>query len=336
MAAGSRRRGRRVVRRRPRGSGVVDRLVEPLLGGVYAVTAAPVAAATVPALGGPRVGRFRRPGGRRGCRSRAATQAPVFTGVGRRGAAAGGRRHALRAQGSRFARARGAGAGARRVRWRLVTGPTAPCAVEVDAVVLAIPAAPARGCSRRWPRRRGRLAEVEYASVALVTLLLARAGWRGWWVPACWCRRSTAGTSRRRPSRPASGPGSMRPIPGTSSSGRRWALGEEPDLQLDDAEVVAGRWAACGRCPASGCPTVRVPGDAVGGRPAAVRRRAPGAGAAGARRRREATGAGRGGGSVRRGGGAGLRGVRSAGGRAGARRGDPGARASRSGGTIAA
>jgi len=58
--------------------------------------------------------------------------------------------------------------------WRLVTGATtAPVAVDVDAVVLAVPAAPAaRLLSRCVPAAGAEVGVLDYASVALVALAL--------------------------------------------------------------------------------------------------------------------------------------------------------------------
>jgi oxygen-dependent protoporphyrinogen oxidase len=62
--------------------------------------------------------------------------------------------------------------------WTVVTGPRpAPVVFDADAVVLAVPAAPAARLLRdHAPVAAGELAAVEYASMAIVTLAVAREG----------------------------------------------------------------------------------------------------------------------------------------------------------------
>jgi oxygen-dependent protoporphyrinogen oxidase len=154
------------------GAELVRTLVDPLLGGVYAGRAGGLSLhATVPALAGPlrehpslvRAVRTTPRGG----------EGPVFATV----------RGGL----SRFAEALAAASDAN-VRtglpvrelertaagWRLVLGPVpAPQTIDVDAVVLAVPAAPAaRLLAGVSAATAAELAAIEYASVALVTLVL--------------------------------------------------------------------------------------------------------------------------------------------------------------------
>ncbi|WP_370892129.1 protoporphyrinogen oxidase [Janibacter sp. GXQ6167] len=60
--------------------------------------------------------------------------------------------------------------------WRVVTGPTiAPVAVEADAVVLALPATPtSRLLTEHAPGAAAALAAVDHASMAVITLVLVR------------------------------------------------------------------------------------------------------------------------------------------------------------------
>jgi protoporphyrinogen/coproporphyrinogen III oxidase len=168
------------------GAEVVDRLVDPLLGGVYAgrsedlsfvATLAPLAAATprhatltgaaaslLPPAGGPSAGGG--PSGRA-----LGKPAPVFvsltTGIG--------------ALPEAVAKASGAdvrtNAMVRELRrtatgWRLTVGSAAdPEYLDADAVILATPAAPAaRLLKDSAGEAAARLAEIPYASMAIVTL----------------------------------------------------------------------------------------------------------------------------------------------------------------------
>jgi oxygen-dependent protoporphyrinogen oxidase len=146
------------------GDEVVDRLVEPLLGGVYAGQARRLSArATVPQLvslaaKGPLLGAVLPssgrpvfaglPGGMARLTETLAGKVPVRTGVTVR----------------QLARTEAGLA--------VVAGPTtAPERLEADAVVLATPAAPtARLLSEVVPAAAAELAEIEYASVVVVTL----------------------------------------------------------------------------------------------------------------------------------------------------------------------
>jgi protoporphyrinogen/coproporphyrinogen III oxidase len=228
------------------GQAVVDRMVEPLLGGVYAGHAGRLSLrATVPPLWEAAVtGRSVVETAARAARAGAATQAPVFAGVrggvGRLPLAVA---DALSARGVEVR----TGATVRRLErrpagWRVVVGPTTDeQAVDVDAVVVATPAAPtSRLLADVAPAAAAALREVEYASIGIVTLVLPRAG-----LPA-----SLAGTGFLVP--PVEG----RYVKAATFSSAKWAwlddvaadrvvvrasVGrhrEERDLQADDGEVV--------------------------------------------------------------------------------------------------
>lgn len=225
------------------GREVADRLVEPLLGGVYAGRADLLsAAATVPAL----LASARR---HRSLVRAAAEVADGAAGAGPLfGSVAGGLGRLPEAL------ARGCGAQIRTrttVRelrrtpggWELVVGPTrGPEVVCADAVVLAVPAAPAaRLLASVVPSAANDLAAVEYASVALVSLAYPRAA-----LPP-----GLAGTGLLVP--PVEG----RAVKAVTYSSRKWGwlqaadprlavvraslgrLGEEAVLQRDDADLVA-------------------------------------------------------------------------------------------------
>ncbi|MGG5258821.1 protoporphyrinogen oxidase [Phycicoccus avicenniae] len=160
------------------GRAVVDRLVEPLLGGVYAAHADRLSLrATVPALWERAV---------RGASLldplpvRADGARPPFAGLrGGVGRLPGEVVEALRARGA-LLRTGAVVRGLERAgeRWRLVVGSAAdPVAVEADAVVLAVPPAPAsRLLAELAPAAARGLAEVETASMAVVTLAVRRDG----------------------------------------------------------------------------------------------------------------------------------------------------------------
>lgn len=172
------------------GRAVVDHLVEPLLGGVYAGHADALSLrATVPPLWDAAVA-----GGSLLAAVRARATAPL-PGAGH-GVVGGGSAPpvfaGLRGGVGRLPVALAAGLAARGVTvrtgatvrglartpsgWRLVVGPaSAPEAIDVDGVVLAVPAAPAARLLRDTaPEAAARLAAVEAASVAVVALVLPR------------------------------------------------------------------------------------------------------------------------------------------------------------------
>lgn len=165
------------------GGAVVDRLVEPLLGGVYAGHARRLSLeACVPGLFEvARSGGSLTAAARAASAAGAANPAPVFAGVvGGMGRFAELLVDALRARGvevcsgviARELHRRPAGG------WTVVTGPRpAPESVDADAVVLAVPATPtSRLLGEHAPEAAEELAGIEYASMAIVTLAVAREG----------------------------------------------------------------------------------------------------------------------------------------------------------------
>jgi oxygen-dependent protoporphyrinogen oxidase len=162
------------------GDAVVDRLVEPLLGGVYAGHARRLSLqASVPGLfevarsGGSLAGAARAAAERA-----AADTSPVFAGlVGGMGVFAERLADALRERGvdvrsntiARELHRDGSG-------WEVVVGPVpAPERIAADGVVLAVPAAPAARLLRdHAPSAADELAAIEYASMAIVTLAVAK------------------------------------------------------------------------------------------------------------------------------------------------------------------
>jgi oxygen-dependent protoporphyrinogen oxidase len=165
-----------LVRRRL-GDQVVDRLVDPMLGGVYAGRADQLSlVATMPALARAARTEHTLTGAVRAAQAAAAPRvpgAPVFA------TPAGGMTRLVEAA----ARASGAtirlNAAVREIAptptgWRLVVGPTRdPELVEADAVVLAVPARPAaRLLAGVDAGVADRIGALDYASVALVTLAL--------------------------------------------------------------------------------------------------------------------------------------------------------------------
>jgi oxygen-dependent protoporphyrinogen oxidase len=233
------------------GQAVVDRLVEPLLGGVYAGHSRLLSLrATVPALW-----QYARAGGSLLAAVRAATTSPdgepsapaaaVFAGVagglGLLPATLAARLAELGVQLHTRTTVRGLertpGGG-----WRLLIGPVpAGTRLDVDAVVLAVPAASAaRLLSGPSPLASAELAGIEAASVAVVATVLER--------------RALAGL-------PGSGvlvpPAESRAVKAMTFSSAKWgwvdqldpalavvrlSLGrhrEEAVLQRDDADLVA-------------------------------------------------------------------------------------------------
>jgi len=234
--------GRLVARRL--GAEVSDRLLEPLLGGVYAGHARELSLrAAVPQVAAL-AGRHRSLlAAAAATRAQASTdQRPVFAGirggVGRLPAAvadASGARLRTNAMVRELHR--------REHGWRLVTGPTrAPETLDADAVVLAVPTAPASRLLRPFAARTARLlAEIDYASVAVVTFAFAREK----------VGRSFTGSGFLVP--PVDG----RAVKAATYSSSKWgwlaaadeslvvvrtSLGryrEERDLQLDDVDLAA-------------------------------------------------------------------------------------------------
>jgi protoporphyrinogen/coproporphyrinogen III oxidase len=246
------------------GHEVVDRLIEPLLGGVYAGNAYRISMrAAVPQLFAvAREGRSLIEGVREVQRraaaatqhaggraltddgERAAKEAPVFLGI--RGGV--GRLPLAVAE---TCRAAGAdirtGTEARALRrtpegWRITTeGPAGRSVLEADAVVLAVPApAAARLLDAESPAAAAELGTIEYASMALVTMafrrrdLLNAPGGSGFLVPPVDGRTIKAATfsSRKWGWIDEAGPDTfvLR-----TSVGRH---GDEGDLAWDDTDLV--------------------------------------------------------------------------------------------------
>ena len=221
-----------LVRRRL-GAEVVDRLVDPLLGGVYAGRADLLSLhATLPQLVGPAARHRSLLLAAREARSATPpTDGPLFAslpgGLGR-----------LPEQLARVARADV------RLRttvraldrtptgWRLTLGSSAdPQQLTADAVVVAVPAAPAN----RLLDGLAPALEVDYASVALITLVLdgpTPGRGSGYLVPAVEGHTTKAVTFSSRKWRHLAGERSVV----RASVGR---YGETHDLQRDDGELVA-------------------------------------------------------------------------------------------------
>ena len=225
-----------LVRRRLGGE-VVERLVDPLLGGVYAGRADQLSLyATLPQLVAP-VARSRSL--LLATRQARATATP-YTGPLFRGLPGGlGRLPAAvaNASGAQVRLSTTVRALARTpTGWRLDLGSAAhPEQLDVDGVVLATPAAPAARLLRDLaPAAAEGLAGLEYASVAIVTLVLDGAtpgAGSGYLVPAVDGRvtKAVTFTSRTWGHYPA-GRAVVR-----ASVGRH---GDATDLQRDDAELV--------------------------------------------------------------------------------------------------
>ncbi|SCF39075.1 protoporphyrinogen oxidase [Micromonospora mirobrigensis] len=224
------------------GDPVVDRLVDPMLGGVYAGRADDLSlATTMPALA--RAARMEHTlvGAVRAAQAAAprAPGAPVF------GTLAGGLSTlvdaAVRASGATVR----TGATVRELTptpgggWRLVVGPTRdPQLVEADAVLLAVPARPAaRLLDAAAPAVAAAVGGLDYASVALVTLALPAPRLprlAGFLVPATeglLIKASTFFTTKWGHLAQPDGLALVR-----ASVGR---YGEETSLQLTDDDLVA-------------------------------------------------------------------------------------------------
>ncbi|MEH0819711.1 MULTISPECIES: protoporphyrinogen oxidase [unclassified Micromonospora] len=224
------------------GDEVVDRLVDPMLGGVYAGRADDLSlVTTMPALARAARVAHTLTGAVRAAQAAAprAPGAPVF------GTLAGGLSTLVEAA------ATASGATIRRdaaVReltpvagggWRLTVGPTRdPELVEADAVVLAVPARPAaRLLAGVTPEVATAIGGLDYASVALVTLALPRPelpALSGFLVPATeglLIKASTFFTTKWGHLARPDGIALVR-----ASVGR---YGEETSLHLADADLVA-------------------------------------------------------------------------------------------------
>jgi oxygen-dependent protoporphyrinogen oxidase len=178
------------------GREVVDRLVEPLLGGVYAGRAEELSFdATLPGVAAAARGHRSLIAAARAVREAAPKDAgPVFatlrTGLGTLPQAladlvvAAGGTVRTGAMVRELARTPGG--------WRLTVGPArAPEQLDADGVIVAVPAAPAaRLLAEAAPAAAAELARIDYASMAIVTLAYPatafprRPGGSGYLVPA--------------------------------------------------------------------------------------------------------------------------------------------------------
>ncbi|MEV0583481.1 protoporphyrinogen oxidase [Nonomuraea sp. NPDC050310] len=223
------------------GAEVVERLVEPLLGGVYAGRADMLSLdATMPRVATlARSERSLLAAARQIAGETPKDAGPVFTTL----------RHGMGSLPAAVARASGAeirtGVTVRELRrtesgWRLVAGPVPrPEVIEADAVILAVPAAPAARLLRaEVPKAADELARIEYASMAVVTLAYPRDAFpqvperSGYLVPAV----------ERRPVKAVTFSSVKWPHLGKDfvilrcSIGR---IGEEHLLQRTDAELIS-------------------------------------------------------------------------------------------------
>jgi oxygen-dependent protoporphyrinogen oxidase len=240
------------------GDEVVDRLVDPLLGGVYAGRSAELSFdATLPALAAAS----------RQHRSLAEAARSLLPPAGPAGTRAGGAVFTTLTRGlgmlpAYLAKASGAdvrtSAMARELApagsgWRLAIGSAAaPERIDADAVILAIPARPAGRLLADVPGASAAVTafgEISYASMAIVTLAyprsafpgpgLAALGWSGYLVPAV-DRRTVKAVTFSTVKWPhltgASGPGAEPLEIVRCSVGR---VGEEALLQRPDEDLAA-------------------------------------------------------------------------------------------------
>lgn len=223
------------------GAEVLDRLVEPLLGGVYAGRSDHLSLeATMPRIAAAARGeRSLLAAARHIVQDTPKDAGPVFTTL----------RNGMGSLPEAVAKASGAdvrtGVTVRELHrtetgWRLVTGPVPrPETVEADAVIVAVPAtAASRLLKDEVPAAAGELARIEYASMAVVTLAYPAAAF---------------------PERPARSGYLVPPVEGravkaVTFSSVKWPhlsrdmillrcsigrIGEEHLLQRDDAELVS-------------------------------------------------------------------------------------------------
>ncbi|WP_299445142.1 protoporphyrinogen oxidase [uncultured Phycicoccus sp.] len=228
------------------GRAVVDRLVEPLLGGVYAGHADRLSLrATMPALWERAVaGRSLLEGAPERAPGPDGSRRPAFAGVrGGLGLLPELAEEMLRARGARL-RTGAVVRGVERAgsRWRLVVGSAAdPTTVDADAVVLALPPAPASRLLRDLaPSAARALGDVATASMAVVTMAVRRDGLghlpgSGFLVPPADGRSIKAATFSFAKWEWV---GALSPDVAhlRASLGR---AGEEAVLQRDDADLVA-------------------------------------------------------------------------------------------------
>jgi len=244
------------------GAEVVDRLVDPLLGGVYAGRSAELSfEATMPALAAASR-QYRSLAEAAGSLLPALPPTPppaparpaVFTTLaGGLGvlpaflAKASGAEIRTAAMARELAAQPGLGP-----RWRLMVGSAAAAEqVEADAVILAVPARPAGRLLAGLPGAAAAVtefAEISYASMAIVTLAYPRSafpgpgltalGWSGYLVPAVDGRAVKAVTfsTVKWPHLASAAPGAEPLEIVRCSVGR---VGEEALLQRDDGELAA-------------------------------------------------------------------------------------------------
>ncbi|NNG39917.1 protoporphyrinogen oxidase [Flexivirga sp. ID2601S] len=230
------------------GAAVVDRLVEPLLGGVYAGHARRLSAqACAPALfavaqRGESLTEAARAAARR---ARAGGAGPVFAGL--RGGVGSLPDRIVDALAQRHVQVRTDAVvrelSRRPEGWQVVVGETrTPEALDVDAVVLATPARPtARLLQQVAPEASTLLGDIDYASMAIVTFAFAAAesaafaGSSGFLVPPVEGRAIKASTfsSTKWPWLADAAPGV---VFARVSLGRQ---GEEAELQRSDEELAA-------------------------------------------------------------------------------------------------
>ncbi|MFY1660407.1 protoporphyrinogen oxidase [Micromonospora sp. WMMD1274] len=222
------------------GDAVVERLVDPMLGGVYAGRADDLSlVTTMPALARAARAEHTLVGAVRAAQAAAprAPGAPVF------GTLAGGLSTLVAAAATASGATIRRGAAVRELRrtpdgWRLTVGPTRDAEhVEADAVLLAVPARPAaRLLAAAAPEAAGTVGALDYASVALITLALpgpALPELSGFLVPAgegLTIKASTFFTTKWGHLRRPDGLALMR-----ASVGR---YGDETSLQLTDDDLA--------------------------------------------------------------------------------------------------
>ncbi|GAA3087842.1 protoporphyrinogen oxidase [Streptosporangium carneum] len=226
------------------GEEVVERLIEPMLGGVYAGRADRLSLdATMPGIAAAaRSERSLLTAAREIVADSPKDAGPVFTTL----------RQGMGSLPSAVAAASGAeirtGVTVRELSrtetgWRLVTGPVPdPEIIEADAVVLAVPApAASRLLANEVPGAAAELARIEYASMAIVTLAYPREAFP----------KPPTGSGYLVP------PVERRPVKAATFSSVKWPhlveadpdlivlrcslgrLGEEALLQREDSELVA-------------------------------------------------------------------------------------------------
>ncbi|MFI6826220.1 protoporphyrinogen oxidase [Kribbella sp. NPDC050241] len=247
------------------GSAVTDKLIDPLLGGVYAGRAEEISlAAAVPELYAKlrtapsllaATAEMREAGRRR-------AGAPVFAGI------VGGINRLISAL-EKDLTARGVDIrrklAVRRITrtangYALEAGPVpAPTLLEADAVIVAVPATPAaRMLAELVPAASTELATIEYASMAIVTLAVRKQDWpeaatgSGFLVPSVEGRTIKASTySHAKWEWSGAAGGDLAVL--RCSVGR---LGEEHVLQRSDEELVALATADLGRAVGLQAPVV--------------------------------------------------------------------------------